>query len=169
MQYSISQHQSMGVGGIPGTFPTGTVKKWLDEFYPRFTWTRTIVNDFFNWYKEAVQVEGLAPWIQTVPGDKAATATYITNKTGSDPQVVKAFLVALGTLAKNGEIDNKWVAVKKPTTQRNILEKTSDAITKHSSTAKKVMTTVTVLGIAASLYFLSPAIKGIFRKIKKRK
>jgi len=167
MHYSQSQYMSMGTGGIPGTFPTGKVKAWLVEYYPRFKWTRTIVNDFFAWYKEAVQVEGLTPWIQTVVGDKTATKQYIANKTGSPPEIVASFLVALGTLAKNGEIDNKWVAVTKPTTQRNIFEKTGDVLTKQSDTIKKVMTTVTVVGIAAGLYFLSPAIKRIFKKRKK--
>lgn len=159
---------SMGVGGIPGTFPTGKVKDWLEEYYARFEWTRTIVNDFFAWYKEAVQVEGLTPWIQTVKGDKTATAQYIANKTGSDIKLVRAFLVGLSTLAKNGIIDNKWAAVSKPTTQRNILEKTGDVLTKHTGTAKKVMTTVTVLGVAVSLYYLSPIIKRVFKKKRKK-
>ena len=168
MQYSQLQIMSMGVGGIPGTFPTGVVKGYLQEYYSRFDWTRTIINDLFKWYREAIQVEGLAPWIQGMPGNKTATKEYIALKTGVRADVVAAFLVALGTLAKNGEIENKWVAVLKPTTDKNILDKTTDVFKKAVSITKPIMVTVTVVGIAAGLYFLSPAIKGIFKK-KKRK
>ncbi len=163
MQYSQISSMSMGFGGIPGTFPTGIVKGYLEEWYPRFAWTRSIVNDLFNWYKEAVLVEGMAAWVQGGSGNKTETANYIQNKTGIESNVVRAFLVALGTLSKRGDIENKWVAISKPSSQKNVIAKYAD---KYEKTVKTGMVTAIVVASAAGLYFLSPAIKAIFKKRK---
>jgi hypothetical protein len=163
MQYDYIQSLPMGVGGIPGTFPTGAVRDWLLEWSSSFAWSRTIVNDLFRWYKEAVQVEKLASWLPgSAGGNKTKTVEYIHEKTGIALPQIRSFLVALVTLSKKGEIDNKWLSIEKATS--------SDYISKISDFTTSYVKYVKWIGIAgvgvAALYFLSPIIKATFRKRK---
>lgn len=154
MQFDMIQSQSMGIGGIPGTFPTGKVKDYLNDWGSGDVWTRVLVNDLYRWYKEAVQVKGLPNYIPG-SGNKLPTMEFIKANTGQKIYTIQEYLEALQTLAKSGEIDNKWLSITKPESSR-ILPDFPDIAEKAAKSIKWVGIGVASL---AALYFLGPMIK----------
>lgn len=159
----------MGIGGMPGTFPTNTV---LVGMYAqltkpeRFRFTRTNVNAMWYAYKDAVLNERMDVW-----GDGKGTATreYMQEVTGYSPADILIWLKTVYELARTGKIKSYFWNFD--LTQAPAATKLFDTIGKKARSLGKTGNVVlAVVGIGTLLfgggYLLNKVNK--FNKAKKK-
>lgn len=97
---------SLGIWGIPGSFPTGKVRDYLENNYAvtGWTWTRRMVNDLYYWYLDALD-KGKPIF---VPGKQPEAGLYMAEKSKVEKRFVFLFLLGLRNIALKGLIPNKW-------------------------------------------------------------
>lgn len=157
--------QTMGIFGMPGTFPTqkvleGILKSDPDQVASR--WTRTKVNDMWYWYSQGLK-KGYEPWEMQNRG----IATYISENTNFSDSDANMFGFNLWSLVKEGKISNEWHTGTVPSTQpqlSNIIPNT-DSLMTYAKTVKWVA----ILGVVGiGVYFAWPALMAGRKQLKKR-
>ena len=160
-------NQKMGIFGIPGTFPTGTVLDSLKKSDPDekiTSWTRAKVNDLYYWYLEGIK-QGHKPWTM----EDRQIAAFISEHTNLSLSDSNNFGFAIHQLAQAGKIDQKfWMGDSPSTAPSKIISEylpdPSDLIT-YAKTIKWVA----ILGIVGiGLYFTWPMLSAGRKTLKKR-
>ncbi len=169
MDYLQYKSITSGAAYVPFTFPTRKVKNYIDinwEGVGDYDWTFKKIDNLYNWYKEGVLKEGLPAYgIDRV--DKFPLIKYMAEKTGLSTEEVQIFLDSVWSLVKRGTIENKWLAIKIPTTATSAKIKT--AVSKYGDIIETQIKSVKWIALAviigAGVYFGWPVIS----KLRKRK
>lgn len=161
-----SDNPTMGIWGLPGTFPTGKVLDAIQKFDPTgmvTQWTRDKVNDIYFWYKEGVR-EGHKPWTNEEKG----IANYISEHTKYSTSDTNTFCYALKNLAMTGEIQNEYYTVDIPNTAKisNLPFVPSGSELKNIANTIKWVAILGVVGVG--LYFTWPVLSKGRSQLKKR-
>lgn len=153
------QSQVMGVAGIPGTFPTGTVLSWIESNFPHLkdVWNRSKVNDFYFAYKKLLEA-GSAPWPAAGVSDKINAATGYKD--------ALMFFSAVKKLIDEGKISPQWLMAGVTSSDPLSIVKN---IQKEGLGAAKNLKWVGVLALAGvAVYFAWPWLMSA-RSVKKIK
>ena len=158
--------QKMGIWGLPGTFPTGTVldaiKKSDPDGVAGIDWTRQKVNDIYFWYKEGID-KGQKPWTMQERG----IASYISENTNYSQSDTNSFGFAVHQLAQAGEIPVEYWSGVRPEAAPQIADVLPDQ--KIFLTYAKTVKWVAIAGIVGvGLYFAWPVLTAGRKKLKKR-
>lgn len=155
----------MGAWGLPGTFPTGAVKRAIQDNVPSQAgeWNRNKVNDLYLLYKDGIQ-DGMKPYQQGQTG----ILTWMRSRTNVPDAQVSMFLYTLYTLAQDGRIDQQYWDIQIQEERAilpNIIPDIPGTITKTLSTVKWVSIAAVVL---VGGYYALPFFKKM-TKSKRRK
>lgn len=155
--------QTMGIWGIPGTFPTGVVLEAIKKSDPDervSKWTRDKVNDVYYWYKEGIK-QGHEPWTN----ENRQIANFITEHTKFSLSDTNLFGWTLETLAKSGKIKNEFYTIDIPSTAKINLLPNSDTLEKYANSIKWVAI-AGIMGVV--VYFTWPILMKGRKTLKKR-
>lgn len=154
---------AMGIYGIPFTFPTSTVKNYLNNTVPQIEWTRSLINDIYESYKKGILTQNYKPYLwEDSEGIHFAIREFIVNDTGIDEVTIASVLIAIKELAGKGEIDNQYWNIQK---QQEGFQASNvvDFIKKQQNVVKWGSIAVLVL---IGLWFGWPIIKNFRKKMK---
>jgi len=155
----VAANHSMGVWGLPGTFPTHIVRTWIisNHKHLKSVWPRSKVNDFYYAYKKLID-RGHAPWPEGIKSEDLNAATGYTDSL--------MWFSAIKTLIDETKIEPKWLmgtgAAPDPT---QIISNISEGGLKVAKNLKWAGILV-IAGV--SIYFLYPWLTAA-RKVKKTK
>lgn len=155
----IEQNQKMGIAGIPGTFPTGTILFELKKELPIFDWTYKKVDNIYLYYKDALNSGDFEPY---GPGG-TDLVEWISEKSGYGVGEVRGELAIIRSMAQTGDIDSYYWTQNKPAS--SITKKIESAITSTGVTFQQFGTAIKWVGIilisGGVLYVTWPMIKKI--------
>lgn len=157
----IDESQTMGVYGMPGTFPTAIVLEAVKKFDPgekTTEWTRSKVNDIYYWYAEGLK-KGQKPWSTEDRG----IAAYISEHTTFSQSDTNTFGFTILHLSRSGDVPIKFYTGIAPSTQPQISNIIPDSsqLMQYAKTIKWV----SVAGVVAVVVYFSWPVLVVGRKM----
>lgn len=163
------ENQSMGIYGIPFTFPTSEVKAYAQKSAPTMTFTRDSVNAIYYQYKSFVIDKQFNPYGENQNlEDGAGLVEAIAMKTGQKIGPVRIVLFSIREMVDKGQLEPHYWTMEKPSHDVSASVKT--AVTSPSNQIVKISNNlkwIGIIGIAAvGVYFAYPFLKKLRSKKK---